>query len=368
MVRISVLPTNMLARFSVFLFIITTGTLSSKVYGQVCTDIDIHCFYDRSGGDKTAYCLQAERSYLSPTQIQELSCPLPLEMVATLSGLRSSDTGLIDAECKSPPPSPSFNQSLFVETNVTQLRVICDEAKIMKTISGPSEAIETLAEDLSSPTPCDCIKRAAAAWSLGAILPSEYAYNCGEDQHEDVVVASGTNVTTRLCNENDVNPCLFGVWKIEVRWTSNDNIDIVLELPTDGRLVHCQNIDGLAPKTCTSFFSSITNGRWLATLGPDDQSGSDGDGGFESVTIAIENGPPEKSSFAVYVMSQSAPPFNVSVTVKYFFNGVEVGSVVPNLENAPQFAANAWGTHDGLDILDFTFNTNPNSYARVDPT
>ena len=45
-------------------------------------------------------------------------------------------------------------------------------------------------------TPCDCIKRAAAAWSLGAILSSEYAYKCGADGHEDVVAASGTDVTT----------------------------------------------------------------------------------------------------------------------------------------------------------------------------
>ncbi|XP_065836287.1 uncharacterized protein [Oscarella lobularis] len=357
-------------RLSVFLFIITIGGLSSKVYGQVCTDVDIHCFYDGSGGDKTAYCLQAERSeeqsHPRPTQIQELSCPLSLEMVAIYSSGRSNDTGIIDAECTSLPPSPSSNQSLFVVTNVTRLRVICEETKIMKTISGPSEAIETLAEDLSSPTPCDCVKRAAAAWSLGAILPSEYAYKCGADQHEDVVVASGTNVTTRLCNRNDVNPCLFGIWKIEVRWTSNDNIDLVMSMPPDANDLFCDNPNGSSPKTCTTdVLSPITNARWVATVGPDDQSGSDGDGGFESATIVIENGPPEQSSFGVFVLSPSAPPFNVPVTVKYFFNGVEVGSVVPNLDDAPTVNANTWGSYQGLDILDFTFNTDPSSYAQV---
>ena len=81
--------------------------------------------------------------------------------------------------------------------------------------------------------------------------------------------------------------------------------------------------------------------------------------------VVIENGPPEQSSFGVFVLSPSAPPFNVPVTVKYFFNGVEVGSVVPNLDDAPTVNANTWGSYQGLDILDFTFNTDPSSYAQV---
>ncbi|XP_065839017.1 uncharacterized protein [Oscarella lobularis] len=244
----------------------------------------------RSGGDKTAYCLQAEsserQSHLSPTQIRELSCPLSLEMLAIFSGGRSKDTGIIDAECTSLSQLPSSNQSLFAVTNVTQLRVICDETEITKKISGPSEAMETLVLVSSLTTPCDCIKRAAAAWSLGAILSSEYAYKCGADGHEDVVAASGTNVTTKLCITNDRLPCVFGIWRVEVRWTSDDNIDLALQLPADGleRSGFCDNLNGMSPRTCSGIISSITNGRWVVTVGPDDISGSDSEGGFESAT------------------------------------------------------------------------------------
>ena len=137
-----------------------------------------------------------------------------------------------------------------------------------------------------------------------------------------------------------------------------------------------------AKKTCPGPFSSITNGRWVATLGPDDQSGSDDDGGFESATskpyrtassflrlffvcmfvVVIENGPPSGSNFLVFVRISAQPLFDVNATVKYFLNGAEVGSVVLNLD-APSANDNAWGSREvPLDILEMTFNTDPSTF------
>ena len=177
---------------------------------------------------------------------RELSCPLSLEMLAIFSSRPSNDAGVIDAECTSLSQSPSSNQyviprhlakltagisrSLFAVTNVTQLEVMyvaiiygSKLITVMAAVMRQRERKRFLAlpkrwklctvelsccpssHSLPSPcrvlnsslaTPCDCIKRAAAAWSLGAILPSEYAYKCGADGHEDVVAASGTHVTT----------------------------------------------------------------------------------------------------------------------------------------------------------------------------
>ena len=83
--------------------------------------------------------------------------------------------------------------------------------------------------------------------------------------------------------------------------------------------------------------------------------------------VAVENGPPSESGFSVYVVSQSGAPFNVNVTVKYFFNGAELVSVVPNIESPNTVGNNAWGTLFGLNILAFTFDTDPNEFAQVLP-
>ncbi|XP_065836933.1 uncharacterized protein [Oscarella lobularis] len=145
----------------------------------LCSDevVNVNCFYDRSGDDETAYCLQPAgqsngQTHLTSSQVNGLeavSCPLSFEMIAIFS---NKDDIIINTECTG--LSLSINQSVYVNTNVSRVRVVCDETSTFKTISGPSDAFETLRQNINLlTTQCECVERAAAAWSLGAVLTDE---------------------------------------------------------------------------------------------------------------------------------------------------------------------------------------------------
>eukprot|EP00118_Oscarella_pearsei_P016927 m.165648 g.165648 ORF g.165648 m.165648 type:complete len:338 (+) comp38895_c1_seq15:1060-2073(+) len=283
-----------------------------------------------------------------------LSCPTSIEALAILQSQQSLE--MINTECGG--NKTQLMRNIFKASLVTKVKIVCDSSRSVKTLRRAVEAINVLQRKLTdSPTSCECLEQAAASWSLGLIFADQFSFKC--DQSRKWEAATGMDVTTALCTKDSKDlPCIMGrEWRFEVYWESSDNLDLVIFTPsqTDDENV-CFNVVGTKTRTCKGTVSPLTGGSWELKMGPDVK---DGRNGYENATLIVNSGPPMEQKFSVSVWKET-PPFNVTATVKYFFDGVEVISVVPNIASAGN--NNAWlGLN--INILDLTVEADPNKFV-----
>eukprot|EP00118_Oscarella_pearsei_P023978 m.294679 g.294679 ORF g.294679 m.294679 type:complete len:358 (+) comp40754_c0_seq3:345-1418(+) len=343
----------------IWTFYIALARLPSILAQGTCSNVNIYCVNPSDG--TTAYCVRRDlwesvgqlydRSY-----INSLSCPLSIESKAILQSRQSED--LIDGVCAS--TKENLIRNLFTTTSVGKVTVLCDSEKMIKTMGSGLAAFDVLATALTDPpTSCECLLQAAASWSLGLIQADEFSFQC--DSSEEA--ATGLDVTTGVCLNSQSTPCIRGSeWRIEISWQSSANADLFIGMPPDSSqsFIYCHNISGNT-ESCKSGTDSLSGGSWEIKMVADP---NDNTTGTEYATITINDGPPTEDRFDLIVLTDTAP-FNVDVTVKYFFDGMEVVSVVPDLSKAGP-THNAWKGRIDVLKLSFTADDSFGTYVRSD--
>ncbi|XP_065826705.1 uncharacterized protein [Oscarella lobularis] len=288
-----------------------------------------------------AYCGRRDEwietgNLYSISYLQNLPCAVSVESLATLQAQQEAD--IIDDSCL--PAESETRKNVFIDYGVQQVIVLCSPY-FRAEIQNQQEAYTLLASSENNNNNCNCLKRAAAMWSLGLIDPSEYTYKCKNDFGMLVQSATGENITTNLCNTS--SPCISAEWRIEMRWNTSDDLDLIIRDPNNDFCFYANQSDSTI---CTGNSSAFT---WKITTGPNVQSG----GEIEYATISLREGVPDSSlQFFVYVHKVDETRLNIPVEVTWFLGGIQLGSVTTEPADSAPTPKDTW-----LGILDLSEET-----------